>query len=65
MTESELREKCGLAPGALISTNLGFLDILGVCDGMVSLGVIATGQIIHEPCSSVIEKLKSIKKEDD
>lgn len=62
MTEAELREKCGLEPGELISTNLGFLDILCVADGMVSLGVMADGHVIRESCSSVIDKLNNKKE---
>lgn len=58
MAEEELREKCGLGPTELINSSLGALDIFGVKDGMVTLGVLATGKIFQESCESVIYKLK-------
>ena len=59
MTETELRAKCGLTSKDLINTNLGFLDILKVKDGMVTLGVLATGSVFQESCESVINKLNN------
>jgi len=57
MTEEELREKCGLRKGQLIDTNIGLLDILGVKDNTVVLGVLANENIIRESVESVIEKV--------
>jgi len=57
MTEEELREKCGLRKGQLIDTNIGLLDILGVKDNTVVLGVLANRNIIRESVESVIEKV--------
>lgn len=63
ITEATLRIKCGLGPGECINSNLGVLDILGVTNGTVSLGVLATGHIICESVSSVISKLAKFNKE--
>jgi hypothetical protein len=58
MTEAELREACGLGPNDLISSNLGFLDILCVRHDVVTIGVVASGNTITESTESVIAKLK-------
>ena len=60
MTEEQLREECGLKPGELINTNLGLIDILGVKDGMVTLGKLAGGEPFTESVESVIAKLKGV-----
>lgn len=63
MTEQEFREKCGLGPKQLISTNLGLADILGVGkdpktgEEKVALGFLANGKVITESIKSVIGKL--------
>ena len=63
MTEQELREKCGLKPNALIPTNKGLVDILGIGkdpktgEEKVTLGFLISGKIITEPIISVIEKI--------
>jgi len=63
MTEQEFREKCGLEPNALISTNKGLVDILGIGkdpktgEEKVTLGFLISGKIITEPIISVIEKI--------
>lgn len=70
MTEKELREKCGLKNGELISTNKGLADILGVGkdpktgEEKVALGFLANGQVITEPVTSVITKLTGQNKKE-
>ena len=58
--ETQLRKECGLKPGELINTNLGLIDILGVKDGMVTLGKLAGGEPFTESVESVIAKLKGV-----
>jgi len=62
MDEMELREKCGLKKHELISSNLGFIDILSVKNNEVTLGVLATGNTIIEGVDSVISKMKAVHK---
>jgi len=57
--EDDLRTKCGLDENGLIYSSLGYLDILNVKDGVVTLGVIADGRIFQESCESVINKLRN------
>lgn len=63
MTEAELRRKCGLREDSLINSgNLGLLDILQVRDGIVTLGVLASGDVISDSVESVVSKLTTNKE---
>ena len=63
MTETELRKRCGLKSNELINSNRGALDIFSVKDGMVTIGVVATGRVFNEPVQSVIAKMFNVKKQ--
>ena len=60
MTKTELLQKCGMVDGQLIQSNLGFIDILGVKDSVVTLGILATGSVFTESAESVISKLSAV-----
>lgn len=56
MTEKELRDKIGIGPNDLFSTNLGMIDIFGVKDGKISYGFLASGNVMTESIESFMSK---------